>query len=130
MASPEITFGVSGGILTVTCVSLYALFLCYKRLDKTTRTRLKAIGKITFVFVQILVALPLVLNITFPSPFPELLNVLNLPALNWAIDNMGVSCWLNTDHYSQLLTVTLAPPAFIVLIFCKIDLEPEPMPHA
>ena len=112
------TFGVSIGALCALLILIWAFKKCvYKRMSKRSRRRLRATLKIIFVFLQVLVALPRILDMPLPPLFKDMLLYLKLPALNFVIDNLGVSCFVPTDFYWQLVTTTALPLLFIGLIF-------------
>ena len=66
---------------------------------------------------QVLVALPPILNMPLPPIFRDILLYCKIPAFSFVIDNLGMSCFVATDFYWQLVTSTLMPPAMIALLY-------------
>ena len=66
---------------------------------------------------QVLVALPPILDMPLPPIFRDILLYCKIPAFSFVIDNLGMSCFVATDFYWQLVTSTLMPPVMIVLLY-------------
>ena len=112
--------GMSVGLLLGAPLLIFLLYKCVvKRLGKWARRRMRAFGKITFVFVQIMATLPQVLQMPLPPIFAELMEVLKIPALDLVFDNLGLGCVVDTDHFVQLVAMTMLPPLLVVFVFIR-----------
>ena len=92
-----------------------ALFV-HKRLTPAQKQRLKTPCKIMFVFLQILSTMPANFGSVFPQPFRGLLALLAVPALNIPLESMFGCALPQTDFYTNLLFITLAPIGALMLV--------------
>ena len=53
---------------------------------------------------------------TLPYPFDVMFSLIKFPALNFILDNFGLSCYVPNNFYTQLLVMTLAPFAILGLM--------------
>ena len=77
----------------------------YNRMSKRSRRRFRATLKIIFVFLQVLVALPRILDMPLPPIFKDILLWAKLPALSFVLDNLGVSCFIPTNFYWYVVSM-------------------------
>ena len=79
---------------------------------------IKNIAKLTFVTLQILVLMPVVLDLEFPSPFSELLGFLSIVTINLSSLMTGVECYVPSggSFYFFLAGTTLVPAALCALL--------------
>ena len=54
-----------------------------------------------------------------PPFFKHLMLWLKIPALSFVIDNLGLSCFVETNFYTQLLITTIAPHALVAMLFAR-----------
>jgi len=95
---------------------LVLYFKPYKMISDAGWRRIRNLGKILFVFVQIMTSVPSVFDVLFPSPFKEVMDYLALPALDIDVA-FFLGCIQVTTYYSQTLAATLFPISLIVIIF-------------
>ena len=99
-------------------------YRAYKRQSAINRKRMKATCKIIFVFIQIMVVLPGILEVEYPSPFNDLLSYLQYIAFSFALADVGIktvglSCYVGTSYYSTFWVAVIGPPIFLlVLLIC------------
>ena len=111
IGSPAMTFGVSIGAVCALLLMMWAFKRCvYKRMSKRSRRRFRATLKIVFVFLQVLVALPSILDMQLPPIFKDILLWAKLPALSFVLDNLGVSCFIPTNFYWYDLSILVHAP--------------------
>ena len=85
--------GLSVGLIVATLVFIVILWKCViTKLGKWARRRLRAFGKTMFVFVQIIVTLPAIIQMPIPVIFVDLMKILKIPALDMILDNLGLAC--------------------------------------
>ena len=48
--------------------------------------------------------------------FDKIVSIIQFPALNFVLDNLGLSCYVPNNFYTQLLVMTLAPFAILGLM--------------
>ena len=70
-----------------------------------------------FVFVQIVVTLPGIIQLPMLPIFFDLLKILKIPALDLLLENLGLACVVDTDHFLQLMAMTILPPVLVFLVF-------------
>ena len=69
-----------------------------------------------FVFCQVSAELPDILKMSLPYPFDIMFSIIKFPAVNFILDNVGLSCYVPNNFYTQLLVMTLTPICIIVLM--------------
>ena len=72
-----------------------------------------------FVFVQIVVTLPIIIQLPMLPIFFDLLKILKIPALDLLLENLGLACVVDTDHFLQLMVMTILPPVLVLLVFFR-----------
>lgn len=82
---------------------------------------MKATFKILFVFIQIMVVLPGILEVEYPSPFNNLLAYLQYLAFSFALADIGIkavglSCFVGTSYYSTFWFAVTGPIVFLTTI--------------
>lgn len=108
----------------VRCIALRRSITEKERIQKEDAwndffVRLQPKLKIYVSLVQILSALPFVLNVTFPSLFASLLNIGSLLNINFAAA-LGVTCYGSFDYIDYLVMTTIIPVLLstTLLIIC------------
>ena len=112
--------GLSVGLIVAALVFVVIVWKCvFTRLGKWARRRVRAFGKTMFVFVQIVVTLPGIIQLPMLPIFFDLLKILKIPALDLLLENLGLACVVDTDHFLQLMAMTILPPVLVLLVFCR-----------
>ena len=106
-------------LIVTAIVVAFALFKLWQRQDRIRRRQIKSTAKILIVFLQILTALPHLLNVHYPNPVSFLMSFLSIIAslsdLN--IGDVGLGCFVEMNFYDELLMATLLPLAVIFIVF-------------
>ena len=112
--------GLSVGLIVAGLIFIVIVWKCViARLGKWARRRLRAFGKTMFVFVQIVVTLPGIIQMPILPVFVELMKILKIPALDLLLENLGLACVVDTDHFLQLMAMTALPPVLVLLVFVR-----------
>ena len=116
----QIAVGLSVGLIAAALVLIVVLWKCViTRLGKWARRRLRAFGKTMFVFVQVIATLPGIIQMPIPVIFVELMKILKVPALDLLLENLGLACVVDTNHFLQLIVMTTLPSALILFVFLR-----------
>ena len=87
LGTPATTMGVSIAVIVVLVLLLLLLHrFVWRKMNKRGRRRTRATLKIVFVFAQVLVALPPILDMPLPPVFQDILLYMKIPAFNFVID--------------------------------------------
>lgn len=68
-------------------------------------------------------SLPEIFDLSYPAPYTEFLIFLKWPALDFTIASTGVACFVETDFYFHVVTVTIIPILLEVAIGTAIIMK-------
>lgn len=105
--------GILVGILLIGA-GCYAL-KPQKKLSKNAKQRVKNIGKILFVFLQILCVVPDVFGVLLPSPFADLIQGLAIPSLNIPLAAV-LGCLYSSDYYLSVFVTSMIVPLSLMFL--------------
>jgi hypothetical protein len=116
----ECEFGIPIEAVVLALASLALLGLAvylFTRLSVDTKIRFFSFFKITFVMLQILVAVPVVFKASFPgmNSFVNFLNILTLPSLDFSFA-LGAECYTNNANFYLRLFMTSGAPLCVIMM--------------
>ena len=106
---------ILGLLLTTVCMVGAIAYSCQKEMPRKAKKRINSLGKIIFVFVQLLCSIPENFGTTFPSPFSSLVGGLGVMTFDVSLEAF-VGCLFETSYYTQLIVATLFPVAVVASI--------------